>query len=841
MATRSNPTLAIRGMHCASCVGRVEKALLAAPGVHHASVNLASGSAMLEVTDDWNPQAAVQAVRDAGFEPFPVSVRLQIEGMSCAGCVRRIETALQAVPGVLQARVNFAAGTADVQFATEPAATAALQEAARRAGYPALVIGDTDSAAEGRDAEERRSLDGLRRAFLVALVMTAPIFALEMGSHLIAPMHAWLMERFSLTTLFLVQFAFASVVQFGPGLRFYRQGLPALLRGVPDMNSLVMLGTSAAYGYSLVATFAPGLLPEGTVNVYYEPAAVIITLVLLGRYLEARSRGRTGDAIRRLLSLQPDTARVEREGSLLEVPAAEVRPGDVLLVRPGERIPVDGTAIDGSSFVDESMISGEPLPVTKGPGDELVGGTINGTGSLRFRATRVGADTVLAGIVRMVEGAQAAKLPIQSLVDRVTAWFVPAVILIAFATAVVWLLFGPAPALTLALVNAVAVLIIACPCAMGLATPTSIMVGTGKAAELGILFRRGEALQKLRDARIVALDKTGTLTQGRPQLTDLVPIRMDREEIMGLLGSAESRSEHPIARAIVEAAAGSRIPLAEPEAFQALPGLGVDARVEGRRVQLGAHRYMRSLGLDPAPFAAEAERLGDEGKTPLYAAVDGDLVAILAVADPLKPGSRMAIDTLRDMGLEPVMITGDNRRTAEAIGSRLGIGHVIAEVSPEGKVEAVQHLQRSGRTVFVGDGINDAPALAQADVGIAIGTGTDIAIESAEVVLMSDDLGQLANAIALSRATIRNILQNLCWAFGYNTTLIPVAAGLLYPAFGILLSPVLAAAAMGLSSVSVVGNALRLRGFRPPLQRGGGDEQARTQTHVPGHEKADTP
>jgi Cu+-exporting ATPase len=627
----------------------------------------------------------------------------------------------------------------------------------------------------------------------------------------------------------IIQFVLASLVLFGPGLRFFRKGVPALLRGAPDMNSLVVLGTAAAWGYSVVATFLPGALPAGTANVYYEAAAVITTLILLGRYLEARAKGRTSEAIRRLVGLQPKTARVVRDGRTLDLPLAEVLAGDIVLVRPGEKVPVDGEVVEGSSFVDEAMITGEPVPVAKGVGAEVVGGTINKTGSFSFRATRVGGETVLARIIRMVEQAQGAKLPIQALVDRVTAWFVPAVMAVSAATFLVWLALGPGPALAFALVNAVAVLIIACPCAMGLATPTSIMVGTGRAAEFGVLFRKGDALQTLRDAGVIALDKTGTLTQGRPELTDFDTLDgCDRDEVRRLVASVEARSEHPIAEAIVAAASARGLALPSAETFEAMPGHGVAASVGGRHVAIGADRYMRTLGHDPSAFAAAARRLGEDGKSPLYAAIDGRLAAIIAVSDPVKPSTPEAIRALHRLGLKVAMVTGDNRGTAEAIARRLGIDEVVAEVLPEGKVEAVKRLGTGGRRVaFVGDGINDAPALAAADVGIAIGTGTDIAIESADLVLMSGDLRGVANAIALSQATIRNIKQNLFWAFAYNAALIPVAAGALYPAQGWLLSPILAAGAMALSSVFVLANALRLRRFRPPLADRDGESAAR--------------
>ncbi len=627
------------------------------------------------------------------------------------------------------------------------------------------------------------------------------------------------MATIGLQQSWYLQFALTLLVLAIPGRRFYQKGFPALVRLAPDMNSLVAVGTAAAFSYSLVATFAPGLLPAGTVNVYYEAAAVIVALILLGRFLEARAKGRTSEAIKRLVGLQAKVAHVVREGRTVDIPITEVVLGDLVEVRPGERVPVDGEVTEGGSFVDESMITGEPIPVEKRAGSTLVGGTVNQNGALTLRATAVGGQTMLAQIIRLVEQAQGSKLPIQAVVDKVTLWFVPAVMLAAALTFLVWLVFGPSPALTFALVNAVAVLIIACPCAMGLATPTSIMVGTGRGAEMGVLFRKGEALQLLKEARVVAVDKTGTLTEGRPVLTDLeIAEGFDRDEVLAKVAAVEARSEHPIARAIVEAAEQAAIELPLMTDFESVTGMGVRANVDGVRVEVGADRFMRELGLDVGGFAGTAERLGGEGKSPLYAAIEGRLAAIVAVADPIKPSTPAAIAALHQLGLKVAMITGDNAHTAQAIARQLGIDEVVAEVLPEGKVEAVRRLKAThGQIAFVGDGINDAPALAAADVGLAIGTGTDVAVESADVVLMSGNLQGVPNAIALSKATLGNIRQNLFWAFGYNTALIPLAAGVLYPAYGLLLSPIFAAGAMALSSVFVLGNALRLRRFQPPL------------------------
>ncbi len=805
---------AIEGMSCASCVARVERAINAVPGVRSASVNLATERAEVHFEEPAEPIDIVKAIEDTGYQVAEEQLDFGIQGMNCASCVSRVEKAVNAVPGVVDASVNLATERASVRLVKGFASAENVENAIRGIGYEARRIGgeEPDQATEKREVESRR----LKRDVAVAALLTLPVFILEMGSHFVPAIHEFVMREIGMQESRYLQFALATLVLFGPGLRFFAKGVPALLSASPDMNSLVAIGAAAAWGYSVVATFASGLLPAGTANVYFEAAAVIVTLILLGRLLEARAKGRTSEAIKHLMGLQPKTAHILRNGEIAEVPIADLRSGNVVRVRPGEKIAVDGVVIDGSSYVDESMITGEPVPVEKTSGSEVVGGTINRTGSFTFRATKVGADTVLAQIIRMVERAQGAKLPIQALVDRVTAWFVPMVMAIALLTVLVWTVFGPDPALTFALVNGVAVLIIACPCAMGLATPTSIMVGTGRAAEMGVLFRKGEALQTLRNAEIIAVDKTGTLTNGRPELTDLETAPgFDRNTVLAAIAAAETRSEHPIAQAIVAAARAASLPVAEPETFEAIPGFGTRAEVAGKTVHVGADRLMARLGLDISFFAATAERLADGGKSPLYAAIDDTLAAIIAVADPIKETTPQAIRQLHALGLKIAIITGDNRRTADAVARKLGIDEVIAEVLPDGKVAALGRFQAEGRRVaFVGDGINDAPALAAADVGLAIGTGTDIAIESADVVLMSGDLLGVPKAIALSRATIRNIKQNLFWAFAYNVVLIPVAAGALYPAYGVLLSPVFAAAAMALSSVFVVGNALRLKRFK---------------------------
>lgn len=807
--------LKISGMSCASCVGRVETALRSVPGVADASVNFATETA--QVTHAGSVNALTDALINAGYPAASKQTTLKIGGMNCASCVAKIEKALTADPAVIDAKVNLATESAVVTFidgATDPQK---LAELSNQAGYPARVAsGVAEDQADHAKTEEAHALT---RATIFAAVLALPVFILEMGGHMIPAFHHWVHATIGTQTSYLIQFALTSVILFGPGRVFYLKGIPSLLRGSPDMNALVALGTGAAYLFSLIATFAPQVLPQGSANVYYEAASVIVVLILLGRVMEARAKGRTGAAIRKLVGLQPKTARVEQDGTFIDRPIADIVVGDVLQIRPGERVPVDAEVLDGTSYVDESMITGEPVPVGKSPSDQVVGGTVNGTGALRVRATRVGADTVLAQVIHMVEQAQGAKLPIQGLVDRITAKFVPTVIFVALLTIAIWLIFGPDPALPLALVTGVSVLIIACPCAMGLATPTSIMVGTGRAAELGVLFRKGDALQQLQQAQVVALDKTGTLTLGRPELEHVTTTNgFDHNDVLRLAAAVESRSEHPIATAITRAGPTE---LPELSDFESLTGLGVRAVVEGRKVLIGSPRLMEQKGVDLTDLSADADQRAAEGATPLFVAIDGQAAAMLAVSDPIKPGTEQALERLHAMGLALAMVTGDNARTAQALADKLGIDHVTAEVLPDGKLAAINDLREQfGTLAFVGDGINDAPALAAADVGIAIGTGTDVAIETADVVLMSGDLRGVANAVEISRRTMRNIKQNLGWAFGYNILLIPVAAGVLYPFSGHLLSPALAAGAMALSSVFVVSNALRLRRVRATLPEG---------------------
>ncbi|RFU12328.1 Cu(2+)-exporting ATPase [Rhodobacteraceae bacterium W635] len=808
MTNTATTNLQITGLNCASCVRRAETALAEVPGVTRAEVSFASESARVDHSREVALDDLKKALKTAGYPAAEADVTLAVEGMSCASCVARVERALTDAPGVLAASVNLATETAQVRYLVGQTGPAEIARAASATGYTAhLPNGDADDTDDRKEKESQK----LARQTLTAALLVLPVFLVEMGGHLFPALHHLVATTIGEQTSRVAQFVLVGLALAGPGRVFYIKGLPALAKGAPDMNSLVALGTLAAFAYSTLSTFAPGLLPEGTAHVYFEAAGVIVALILLGRWLEARAKGRTGEAIHKLLSLQAKTARVERDGEVVDLPIEEVTEGDILQVRPGEKIAVDGVVTAGESHVDESMLTGEPIPVSKSRGAQVVGGTVNGAGALTFRAEKVGRDTMLSRIVAMVEQAQGAKLPIQGMVDRVTAWFVPAVIAASLATVVLWLAFGPAPALPLALVAGVSVMIIACPCAMGLATPTSIMVGTGRAAEMGVLFRKGEALQRLQSARVVAFDKTGTLTEGRPDLVALTPMDMTETEALRLVAAVEAQSEHPIAEAILRAAKARGLDVPGADAFQSVTGFGAEARVDGQRVQVGAARYMEREGIDTAPLSDEAEDLAAAGKTALFAAVDGRLAALIAVADPVKPSTPAALSALRALGLQTAMITGDSPTTANAIARDLGIDHVVAGVLPEGKVAAVEDLRAQGPVAFVGDGINDAPALAAADVGIAIGTGTDIAIEAADVVLISGDVFGVTNAIRISQRTIANIRQNLFWAFAYNTLLIPVAAGVIYPLTGMLLSPALAAGAMALSSVFVLTNALRLR------------------------------
>ena len=821
----------IGGMTCASCVARNEKALRRLAGVSSANVNFATERATVTYDPAQVDVGRLTAtIEQAGYDVPAATATLVIGGMTCASCVARNEKALRRVPGVVRADVNLATEKATVEYLPGVATLDDLAAAVRRAGYEvAEPARRTAGGAEGEDAlsavddpdalARRAAYLRLRRKVEVGAVLSALVFAGSMG--------------FAFVPSFLsngwVLWALATPVQFWVGRQFYRAALAAARHGATTMDTLVALGSSAAYFYSAAGVLFPGFFDHHGLGtpMYFDSAALIITLILLGRLFEARARGQTGEAIRTLIGLQPRTARVVRDGGDEDVPIADVRHGDVVRVRPGEKVPVDGVVVEGSSGVDEAMLTGEALPVMKGPGDEVIGATLNTSGTFTMRTTRVGAETALAQIVRLVEQAQGARPPIARLADLIAGWFVPAVMAIAGVTFVVWLLAGPQPALNYALINAIAVLVIACPCALGLATPTAVMVGTGKGAQNGVLIRDGASLETAHTLQTIVLDKTGTITAGRPTVTDVALATDDGgrrgpvdspDELLRLAAAAERGSEHPLAAAVVRAAAERGLELPDARDFSAAAGHGVRALVEGHEVLVGNERLMALSGVaedSPGSDGDAARALAAAGKTPVRVTVDGRPAGLIAVADPVKPGAAAAIARLHGLGLRVVMVTGDRRETAAAIAAEVGLDEVVAGVLPDGKAAAVARLQEGGKRVgMVGDGVNDAPALAQADVGIAIGTGADVAIEASDVTLVSGDLSGVVTAIALSRATMRTIRQNLFWAFAYNAALIPIAAGVLYPPFGILLNPIFAAAAMGLSSVTVVGNSLRLRRFR---------------------------
>ncbi|MBL6848909.1 MAG: heavy metal translocating P-type ATPase [Planktomarina temperata] len=744
----------------------------------------------------------------------PDTLVMSVSNMSCASCAGRVDKALWQLPGVLAVDVNLATETVQVTYTPDLASRADFIAASTAAGYAAQEHSE-DSHGQVQ-ARKQQLAEAYGRRSRLAVFLAAPVIILGMGGHILPGFERLIADVIGQKANWIIQCIFATAVLFGPGLDFYRRGFPALWRGAPDMNSLVALGTGAAYAFSLIATFLPQVLPEGVSGVYYEPASLIVVLILFGRDLENRAKGRTGKAIQSLLGLRVKTAQVRRAGKFVECPIEEIVVGDVLSLRPGERVAVDGVVHEGSSYIDESMITGEPRPVEKSTGAALTAGTVNGMGHVIYEARRVGHDTTLSQIIQLVEQAQGAKLPIKALVDRLTLWFVPMVLILAFVTVTVWMIWGPAPALPYALVAGVCVLIIACPCAMGLATPTSIMVGTGRAAEMGVLFRKGDALQLLADVDVIAFDKTGTLTRGQPVLTDLdVADGLGRRAALQVMASVEQGSDHPIARAIVMAAAEEGLDLLPIQDGQTYAGLGLSAHVAGEEVILGTERFMRERGIDVKGYHGSAEALASQGKSVIFAARAGQVIALAGVSDALKPSTQGAIAQLKAAGITVVMLTGDRRDAALQIAADLGIDQVHAELLPADKSRVLAELKTKARQLaFVGDGINDAPALAAADIGIALGTGTDVAVESADIVLMSGDLLGVVNAIEMSRLTLRNIKQNLFWAFGYNVALIPVAAGALYPAFGMLLSPILAAAAMALSSIFVLANALRLRYVR---------------------------
>ena len=804
--------LPIVNLDCATCALTVEKVLGGLDGVQKASVNFATAKAHVTYDRDRVTLPTMeQAIQKAGYSVGGARTQIGIQDLRCASCVKFIEDALKATPGVLQATVNVATQQADVEYVPGMTTLADLRRAIESGGYqtvePARGAPPEDAERAARQAEYR----DLRKRFIVAAVLAGAVLLLTFGEFI--PILQSIPRQFN----WIILFVLTTPVLFWAGHRFFVGAWSAFRHRTADMNTLIALGTGAAYLYSTVATFVPNVLPEGLRSVYFDTTAIIVALILMGQLLEARAKGETNEAIRKLMGLQAKTARVIRNGQEVDIPIEEVLVGDVVVVRPGEKVPVDGVVVEGSSSVDESMITGESIPVSKQPADEVIGATINKTGSFRFTATKVGKDTALSQIIQLVQQAQGTKAPIQRLADVISGYFVPTVILVAIWSFAIWFVFGPQPQFIHALVTSVTVLIIACPCALGLATPTSIMVGTGKGAENGILIRSAEALETAHKLNAIVLDKTGTITKGRPELTDVIASGSIAEaELLRLAASVEKASEHPLAQAIVEGARARQIELVDPTTFEAMPGHGVKAEVNGHQLALGNQKMMQQVGAVLGDLESKMQTLADDGKTPMVVAIDGKAVGLVAVADTVKDDSREAIARLKRLGLEAGMITGDNRRTADAIARRGGVDRVLAEVLPEDKARNVQRLQREGKIVaMVGDGINDAPALAQADVGLAIGTGTDVAIEASDITLIKGSLSGVAVAIELSKATMRNIKQNLFGSFIYNSLGVPIAAGILYPFFGILLSPIIASAAMALSSVTVVSNALRLRGFKP--------------------------
>ncbi len=826
----------VTGMTCAACATRVQKGLSKAEGVRDAGVNFATERATVEY-DPATASAAtlVEAVKASGYGARLEETELQVAGLDMAVTGEGIERELESLTGVLNAEVNIATGTARVVFIPEVVTPDEFGAAVKAAGYELAAPIDVADPAERERIAREREYRTVRSKFtfsalvaVIAMIASMPLMARDSAAMQNDLFHRLMMPvndalSAALPWLYTIDprvltwslLALTVPVVFWAGRQFYRGAWSGLLHGSSDMNTLIAVGTGAAFVYSVVATVAPGIFTRAGLpaDVYYEAVVMIIALILLGKMLEARAKGRTSEAIRKLAGLQPRTARVLRDGEPTDIDIDDVVVGDVIVVRPGERIPVDGRVVDGRSAVDESLLTGEPIPVEKTEGDEVVGGTINGQGGFRFEATRVGRDTALAQIVKLVRDAQGSKAPIQRLADVIAGIFVPIVIGIAVIAAAVWWIVGPEPAFIFALVTFVTVLIIACPCAMGLATPTAVMAGTGAGAERGLLFKGGESLETAHKLDTIVLDKTGTITEGKPAVVEVIAAEgLAEDELLRLAASLETASEHPLAAAIVEAARERGLVLAEPTDFFATGGRGAEAEVDGRLLFVGNSAFMAEQQMEVGALADAADRMAAEAQTPVFVGGEGRVLGVIGVADPVKPSSAAAVGRLKSLGLEVVMLTGDHRATAEAIARKVGVDRVVAEVLPRGKVEEIERLQAEGRKVgMVGDGLNDAPALARADVGIAIGTGTDVAIEASDVTLVGGDLNGVPDAIRLSRKTMRVIKQNLFWAFIYNIIGIPIAAGVLYPVWGILLSPVIGSAAMAFSSVSVVTNSLRLR------------------------------
>jgi len=808
--------LHVTGMTCTTCAATVEKALAEKQGIEQAQVNFASETASVEYDPEKIDLAAIKdSISQVGYGTATRKSIFPVRGMTCASCVARVEEALKSVPGVVTVSVNLASEKATVEY-IEGTEIADLRRVVKDAGYE---MGAEAETLEDVTTASQREIKAVMSRFIVAVALAAVIMALM-----------WVP---AFTGKLYLLWVLATPVQFWAGLRFYRGAWGALRHKTADMNTLIAVGTSAAYFYSVVAVLFPTIFTAGGLeaHVYFDTSAMIIALILLGRFLEARARGQTSAAIKRLIGLQPKTALVMRDGKEIEIPVEDVQVSDLILVRPGERVPVDGIVRQGQTSIDESMVTGESIPVEKVEGDEVIGATINKMGSFQFEATRIGKDTTLSRIVRLVEEAQGSKAPIQRLADVIASYFVPVVIGIAIITFIIWFFVGPPPALTFAFLNFIAVLIIACPCALGLATPTAIMVGTGKGAEQGILIRSAEALERFYKIDTLLLDKTGTLTEGTPEVIDIIAVSPhSQEEVLVLAAAVEHDSEHPLGRAVIKAALEKELKISPATDFKAIPGHGAEAVFAGKKLLLGNLKLIKDRGISLNRLDKEADELWMKGRTVMFLGVDGEVAGIIGLADTLKPNAKAVVASVRRMGIEVGMLTGDNRRTAEAIAREAGIERVLAEVLPENKSAEVKKLQDEGKVVaMVGDGINDAPALAQSDVGVAIGTGTDVAMETGDITLIGGDLGGIAAAISLSRRTMRTIKQNLFWAFAYNTALIPVAAGILYLVFGStgvpsglnfflgnygFLNPILAAAAMAASSITVVSNSLRLRGFK---------------------------
>lgn len=797
-------SMRITGIHCASCVAKIEKALNQVPGVKEATVNLATSKAAIKCGEETDDRALEAAVKNLGYGIVKEGARasFKIGGMHSTHCEGVINNVLKDLQGVKEFNVNFANARADVTYDAEVVSVDRIKKAIESAGYQALFIqGKTEDVEKQMRELEIRTL---KRKFIIGAIFSAIIF---LGSF-----PEWFTFIPKLLASYYTLFILTLPVQFYVGLQFYKGFWIALKHKTSDMNTLIAIGTSAAFLYSTAATFFPQFFTGSLkVGVYYDTASVIITLIILGRLLEAIAKGRTSEAIKKLMSLQAKTATVIRNGKEIKINIDEVVVDDIILIKPGEKIPVDGIVIAGHSSIDESMITGESIPIEKTINDAVIGATINKNGSLKIKATKVGKDTMLAQIIKLVEEAQGSKAPIQRLADKVSSIFVPTVIILAILTFIVWFVFGPEPAFNFALLNFVAVLIIACPCALGLATPTAIMVGTGKGAESGILIRNAEALETAHKLTTIVFDKTGTLTKGRPIVTNIVAYTNEKD-VLKYAAIAEKNSEHPLGEAIVSKALANNIIIPDAHSFKAVSGKGVIARHLSKTILLGNRSLMHDYNLDIFPIENKLIELEDQGKTVMMVAIDKKVIGLIAVADTAKDEAQEAITRLRSMGKEIVMITGDNKRTASAIGKQLGIDKVLAEVLPEQKEQEVKKLQQEGKVVgFVGDGINDAPALAQADIGIAIGSGTDVAKETGSIILVKNNLNDVIKAIKLSSYTIKKIKQNLFWAFIYNVIGIPIAAGILYPFAGFTLNPMIASAAMGFSSISVVLNSLTMK------------------------------